>query len=61
MRAILKCLKCNHVWSCRGISEPDVGIDCMPDEGDPDSNCCPECGNDEWEHIDSEVDDGNDF
>lgn len=54
MRAILKCLKCGETWSCRGISEPDVGIWCMPDDRDPASEQCPECGHEGWEHVDSD-------
>lgn len=61
MRAILKCSSCGETWSVRGISEPDVGINCMPDDRDPASEKCPECGCTEWEMIDSEYEEYDDL
>jgi len=61
MRCILKCKSCQHVWSCRAISEPDVGIWAMPDDRDEASAACPECGCEDYENIDAEYDDYDAF
>lgn len=49
MRALLKCLLCNHAWKCRAMREPDGGI--LVDAGDPDSSPCPNCGGEYIEHV----------
>lgn len=56
MRALMICNN-GHTWSCRGISEPDVGIWCMPDDRDVDSGTCPECGSIEVDQTGSDYDD----
>lgn len=53
MRAFLKCWKCGLLWSCRAIREPDGAI--IVDEGDSASSPCPRCGNEDVEHMYSEI------
>ena len=53
LRALLKCLKCGHTWSCRAWEEPDLNVFGV-NEDDPDAAQCPECGCEEYDIIGSE-------